>query len=346
MKIEHDLIWQNLPYPIIILNGQKIIQSINSAAESFLGQSMSGLIDKNWSDVFHKATSLNKTIEQCIQKQSNADAYEISFELSGANDMPINSTIDASINIANSNMCILTLFPPRGKTSGAMPASKSISNMAGMLAHEIRNPLTGIKGAAQLIEIDAEPAAQQLAQLIQTETKRIGDLIDEFEVLAESPPLVSEEINIHTILDHTRQAALAGFAHGRQINVLYDPSLPSAAGNPDKLVQVFMNLIKNAIEADPDSEVTLQTKYRSGVRLSSSEQPLNLQIDIKDNGPGIPKDIRDQIFAPFITTKSSGSGLGLPLAAKIIFEHGGILECTSSPNNTVMTVLLPLYGKT
>jgi two-component system nitrogen regulation sensor histidine kinase GlnL len=229
-------------------------------------------------------------------------------------------------------------------------AARTVTGLASMLAHEIKNPLSGIRGAAQLLEAEADENDRALTRLICEEADRIVGLVDRMEIFADERPTNRQPVNIHAVLERVKVIARNGFARSIRIVEEYDPSLPPVHGNRDQLIQVFLNLVKNAAEAIGNSgegEIVFRTAFRPGIRLampgSRSRVSLPLQFTVVDNGPGVPEDLLPYIFDPFVTSKANGTGLGLALVAKIIGDHGGVIECESQPRRTAFRILLPAH---
>ena len=231
-----------------------------------------------------------------------------------------------------------------------MHLGNSVSSMAAILAHEIKNPLAGIRGAAQLIEQNASESDRSLTRLICDETDRIRNLVDRTEIFTDHRRVELKPVNIHEVLEHVKRLAASSFAKSVQFHEQYDPSLPAVAGDKDRLIQVFLNLVKNAADAmqgQSDAEISLQTSFKAGVHLavgnSRERTSLPLEISVRDNGPGVAENVRQSLFEPFVTSKPKGQGLGLAIVAKIISDHGGTIECESEPRRTVFRTRLPMF---
>jgi two-component system nitrogen regulation sensor histidine kinase GlnL len=355
--VEHDLLLGALPHPILVLADENRIVYANAAAEAFLSTGIALLKRVRLDDLLGFGCPLLALVEQVRRGGSTVNEYSV--EVAGQK-FPTPRLVDVYGGpFADQPGLVVLMLQQRNMAQMIerqlthRAAARSASGLASVLAHEIKNPLSGIRGAAQLLEAGLSDADRALTQLICVETDRIRNLVDRMEVFGDERPLAKEPVNIHDVLEHVRRISETGFARGIRITEDYDPSLPPVPGNRDKLVQAFLNLAKNAAEAIGDNKqqgrIVMQTSFRPGVRLSmqgaDTRISLPLMIQIEDNGPGVPDHLKEHMFDPFVTTKPYGTGLGLALVAKIINDHGGIIECDSEAARTVFRVLLPMQDR-
>ncbi|HEX3536252.1 MAG TPA: ATP-binding protein [Stellaceae bacterium] len=340
-----------LPDPVLALDRDGVVRWVNPAAEQFLGTGASALCGHPLAEFILPQNPLFILIESVWRGGGSIAEYDVLIE--GPRLPARTVTIQGATTGDGADTLVVSLHERSiaDKVDRQLihrSAARSVTAMASMLAHEVKNPLSGIRGAAQLLEQDADPAERELTQLICDETDRIVALVDRMEAFSDDRPLEREAVNIHEVLDRVRKVAQSGFARHVRIAEGYDPSLPPVHGNRDLLVQVFLNLIKNAAEAVPSTggEIAIATAYRHGLRLagpgSDTRVNLPLMVSVADNGPGIPDDLKPHLFDPFVTTKRNGTGLGLALVAKVIGDHGGVIEFDSQPRRTVFRVFLPV----
>ena len=355
--IEHDLLLAALPHPVLVLGDDDRVLYANLAAETFFSLSHGMLKRQTLPDIIAFSSPLGALVGQVRKSGATVNEYGVEVDLPRSG---VHRLVDVFAGgIAEQPGLIVLMLQQRSMAQMIerqlthRAAARSVSGMAAVLAHEIKNPLSGIRGAAQLLEPGLKDEDRALTQLICTETDRIRDLVDRMEVFGDERPLAAEPVNIHSVLDHVKRLAETGFADGIKINVDYDPSLPPLPGNRDKLIQAFLNLVKNAAEAIEEGRepgrIVLRTAFRPGVRLAvpgtGARVSLPLMIEVEDTGPGVPDELKPHLFDPFVTTKRKGTGLGLALVAKIIGDHGGVIECELVPKRTVFRVLLPLQDK-
>ena len=349
-RIDAEGVLDALPEPVLVVAADGTIAFVNLAAEQFFAAGAATLAGRPIADLVPADSPLNGLIEQARSGGSTISEYGVTLETPriGAHLVSIDvaplADRPGAVVVSLRERSMATKIDQQLTHRGV---ARSVTAMAAMLAHEVKNPLSGIRGAAQLLERDANPADLELTRLICDEADRIVGLVDRMEMFADRQPIAREPINIHQVLDHVRRIAEHGFARGHRFVELYDPSLPPVFGNRDLLVQVFLNLVKNAAEAGAPSagEIILATAYRHGRRLAvGGGRPLQvpLMVSITDNGSGIPEELKAHLFDPFVTTKRNGTGLGLALVAKVIGDHGGVIEFDSQPRRTVFRVFLPV----
>jgi len=348
---------QAIPYAMFLLGHEDRVEFANQPAELFLSISQQVMKRGGLSDILEPGCPLLSLIARVRSSGKTANEYAVEISL------PRSQTIDVvdvyAGALAGDPDRILLVLQQRSMIQAIKrqlnnrSTARSVSGMAAMLAHEIKNPLSGIRGAAQLLMPHLSDEDRKLSELICTETDRILLLLDKMEAFAEPRPLLSDKVNIHKVLEHVIQVAKAGFGRNIIFSVNYDPSLPPVPGLRDKLIQAFLNLVKNACEAITEANASagrihISTSFRQGVKLVlASEGPhmsLPLVIEITDNGPGIKEGLASHLFDPFVSSKQSGSGLGLSLVAKIIDDHGGTVEYERLREQTVFRVLLPLHN--
>jgi two-component system nitrogen regulation sensor histidine kinase GlnL len=350
-----EAILNALPLAVVVIGPDGKINDANVAAEDFFDMSVALLRRHPLRDLVPFGSPLLSLIEQVRQRGGAVNEYKVDL---GTPRTPSERLVDlhvAPVPERPGHVVVMlqqrTMADKMNRQLTHRGAARSVIALAAMLAHEIKNPLSGIRGAAQLLEQQASDEDRTLTRLICDEADRIVKLVDRMEVFGDERPVEREPVNIHVVFDHVRRLAQSGFARHIRFVEEYDPSLPSVLANRDQLVQVFLNLVKNAAEAigenAVDGEIQLSTAFRPGVRLSlpgsKSKVSLPLEFCIKDNGPGVSDDLMPHLFDPFVTTKPTGTGLGLALAAKIIGDHGGIIECESQPRRTTFRVLMPKF---
>jgi two-component system nitrogen regulation sensor histidine kinase GlnL len=351
-----DAVLDALPHPVVMVSADGTIANANAAAESFFEASVTLLRRHTLRELVPFGSPLLSLVEQVRSRGAAVNEYRVDL---GTPRNPGERLVDlhvAPVPERPDHIVVMlqerTIADKMDRQLTHRSAARSVIALAAMLAHEIKNPLSGIRGAAQLLEQSVGDEDRSLTRLICEEADRIVKLVDRMEVFTDQRPIEREPVNVHAVLEHVKRLAYSGFARHIKFVEDYDPSLPPVLANRDQLIQVFLNLVKNAAEAigeeAADGEICLSSSFRPGVRLavpgSKTRVALPLEFCVRDNGPGVPEDLLPHLFDPFVTTKPSGSGLGLALAAKIIGDHGGIIECESQPRRTVFRVLMPIYA--
>ncbi len=346
--IDYEKLWQSLPNPALLVGADGHLLDVTSAAEDFLAMSNRSLRQRTLSSLAGEDSRLWNLIERVRSAGIALAEYHVEFNWP---DAPMR-LVDIYARPSDDDAVLVQIHPRTGaermdRALTSRDAARSVVGMASMLAHEIKNPLAGISGAAQLLAMNLSDDEAELTTLIREEAERIGNLVGRVEEFGDFGLVRRTPVNIHDVLDRAAKSAQAGYAAHVRFVEEYDPSLPPALSDSDQLMQVLLNLLKNAAEAVPPvgGVIVLRTAYRAGVKVMTARgrsESLPLQISISDNGPGVPEEMKSHIFEPFVTSKANGSGLGLALVSKVVADHGGVITCDSEPGHTAFRLLLPM----
>ncbi len=348
--MDDGALWASLPVPGVLIDRGDRIAGVNAAGEAFLNASARALNGLSLAGRVAVDTDLAAAFARVRQGGGPVFINRVGVAAAGAPQVECDLRIAPVVGGAGR---VLILIEPRhladrlGEGQGVRSAARSAIGMAEMLAHEIKNPLAGITGAAQLLAMELSGEDRELTDLIVAESRRIVALLDQVEEFGNLRPPQRAVVNVHDLLDRARQSAEVGFAAGMRIEKDYDPSLPQTFVDADQIIQVFLNLIRNAAEAAgrTGGTIRLRTFYDHALRLrraDGSGTGLPLQVEVIDDGPGIAPDIAAQIFEPFISGRENGTGLGLALVSKIISDHDGWIAVESQPGRTRFRISLPV----
>ena len=351
---EESSVLDSLAFPVIVVNSDNFVSYVNIASEQFLEKGKTSIIGNTLEQVFNEHSPIISLVKQA--KMSGYSVFEHDIDVSSRLGISTKASVHVSPLLDDKDKVVI-VFHLHGaakqmeKQLVHRGAARSITALGAMLAHEIKNPLSGIRGAAQLLESTVDTGDRGLAELIKEETDRICNLVDQMLVFGDDGPIRREQINIHEVLDRVHALAKAEFPGTIIFETNFDPSLPMIWANKDQLIQVFLNLVKNAVEAisDENGKVIFETAFQRGVSFTTPESRKKvytpLLVSITDNGRGIPEDLHSNVFDPFVSTKAGGTGLGLALVGKIIHDHGGVVEFASDSRGTTFRSYFPIVDQ-
>lgn len=349
MKTATPQVWHSLPVPSVLIGSDLLIARLNPAAEQFLNQGEKSLKGKRLERVISADVDIAQSLARVQSDHSVLFHRDVNVTPPGRG--PILCDLQAA-PLNDDDDHILLLLQPRqiaghlGKALHPKAVAKTAIGIAEMLAHEIKNPLAGISGAAQLLSMHLGAEDRELTSLIVLETQRVVDLLKQVEQFGDLRPPQLKSVNIHDVLERARKSTEVGAAAKMTFRDDYDPSLPSVPADADQLMQVFTNLIANAAEAagTAGGTITIRTYFEQGLRLhgKTGGHAVPLQVEIIDDGPGVPDSIVESMFEPFISLRENGTGLGLALVSKIVTEHGGTIVAQTRPGRTSFRISLPI----
>ncbi len=343
----------NLQTAVLVIDEQRRMLYLNQAAEVLFAASMRQLSGQPL-DLLFGDPALADLIDETFERQQAVLRHDLTF-LPPGSDIPKRCDCWLSpCDLDGQPRLILELATngPLGDTereARLLAQQEANRLMLRGLAHEIKNPLGGLRGAAQLLERElADPDLTEFTQIIIGEADRLKNLID--RMLSPQLMLDNDRVSVHEVLERVRALVSADLPSDVSIECDYDPSLPDLWADREHLIQAFLNLVRNAVQAVEEAparpgRVTLRTRVRRRLTVAGRHHRLLVQVDVIDNGPGVPEELREQIFHPLITGRSTGTGLGLSIAQSLIARHEGCINFYSTPGNTVFSVLLPIAGE-
>jgi len=331
---------------VVLLNGSLIVEYVNPAGENLFALSAKHVCGRSLAQLLGEPPILNAALNNALKNNWSYTGHNITVQRPGADKLSLDCTVTP---VEFGTARVLLEFRPIdqqlkvAREERLLEQQQANRELIRNLAHEIKNPLGGIRGSAQLLEHELDnPLLREYTEVIIKEADRLQDLMN--RLLTSHRLMQPGPVSIHEILERVRRLILAEFAKVR-VHRDYDTSLPDIQGDKEQLIQAILNIARNAAQAmHGDGDIIFRTRARRQVTLAKQRHRLALEIQIVDNGPGIPDDIRDRIFYPLVTGRDGGSGLGLTLAQSFVQQHQGSIEVESTPGQTCFTLLLPIKG--
>jgi two-component system nitrogen regulation sensor histidine kinase GlnL len=333
---------------VLLIDDGQLIRYINAAGENLLAVSGRSVVGKTLADVCTGSATLQSALDNGLNNNWGYTGQNIELVRGDGEKMHLNCTVTPlRPDMATGARLLLELQPIEHHLAATreerlIEQQQASRELIRNLAHEIKNPLGGIRGAAQLLEYELpNPALKEYTQVIIKEADRLQDLMQ--RLLRPHRPMLPATVNIHEILERVRSLLKAEFPGSLQIVRDYDTSLPELIGDREQLIQAVLNIARNAAQAmNGEGEIVLRTRILRQVTLAKKRYKLAMELKVLDNGPGIPDDIRERMFYPLVSGREGGSGLGLTIAQNFVQHHHGTIDCSSRPGHTVFTLRLPI----
>jgi len=337
---------------VVICDDAFVIRYANPAAENLLAVGARVLTGQTFFGLFAEKEDLERTLRRARETRWEYTTRNVSYSRVGHDDLLLSCTVTP---VDAPGLSMLAELRPIEQQLRLAREERLISEQQANqalirnLAHEIKNPLGGLRGSAQLLERELDrPALREYTQVIINEADRLQALVDRLLTPHKAPRM--GPVNVYEVLERVRSLVLAEFPDSFRFERDFDPSVPQLLGDREQLIQAFLNVVRNAAQslssgagAKPDErKILLRTRVLRQITIMRQRHRLALELQVIDNGPGVPEDIRDRIFSPLVSGREGGSGLGLSLAQTFVQYHGGVIECESRPGHTVFTILLPL----
>lgn len=340
---------EHLSTAVILLNQSYEVIYANPSTEVLFALSATQIHHRPISEVFLNCEILQIAIANAVKNNSPYREHEFALTTVRQHSFSVTCTV-TPVDIGEATLLLEFQQMDQqlriAREERMLIQQQANSELLRNLAHEIRNPLGGLRGAAQLLEHELpQPSLREYTQVIIKEADRLQSLMDRLLVPHRTPKY--EPTNIHEVLERVRSLLLAESPHNIKVRRDYDTSLPDLIGDREKLIQTVLNIARNAVQAmqsgaTANAELVLRTRAERQVTLAKKRYRVAIKLQIMDNGPGIPVAIRDRIFYPLVSGREGGSGLGLALAQTFITQHHGMIDCESQPGNTCFTILLPV----
>lgn len=340
-------ILENLSTTVLTLDADLRLTSLNPAGEMLFAISARKVLGQRITELLPQSERFVHALSDALASRHPFTAHGVRLALPAGRSIMVDCTVSPLPDGTHGDVLLVELTQIDRLLRLAREESlreRQAANRAVLrgLAHEIKNPLGGLRGAAQLLERElSDRTLKEYTQIIIHEADRLRNLVD--RMIGSHQPFTRRALNIHEILEHIRKLILVEVPVGLSIETDYDPSLPEVDGDPDQLTQAILNIVRNAVQALAGrGTIWLRTRIERGHTIGAKRHRLVLRAEVEDNGPGVPEELLDRIFYPMVTGRADGMGLGLSIAQEIVQRHGGLIECSSRPQRTVFTILLPL----